>query len=126
PSTRWDSGRSSPARQSSTVDRRSERGAPEAGRALRPRRLWAERRSAAERAARCRHADLARTHGELAPLPARGGGLGGWVAGGPDGQLRGRTPEPRGRVPRAPGPPADLRGGRGRVLRFQPCVDGGV
>ena len=75
---------------------------------------------AADAIAARRDAPLARAPRALAArgAPASEGAVG--LPAGPDGQLGGRPPEPRRRAARAPGPAADRRGDRGRVVRRAP------
>ncbi len=68
----------------------------------------------ARRHRRRTHADLARAPGPLAAQPAAGVGGCGRPATGPDGQLRGRAPQPRRRPAGAPGPAPHRRRHRRR------------
>ena len=88
-----------------------------ADRPRRPRRLRdraATRRADADR--RRADAGLARAPRALAARRPRRVGGGRRAAAGPDGQLRGRSPQPRRRAARAPGPAADRRRDRRRLV----------
>ena len=92
-------------------------GAPPTDRPGRPRRVRDRSRPGRRCHRRRADADLARAPGALAAQPARGVGGCGRAARRPDGQLRGRPPQPRGGATGPPGPAAHRRGHRRWVVR---------
>ena len=86
-------------------------------RADHPRRLGPRPGRSGERDLARRHAGVRRAVVQARAYAAHGQGRGGRPARGPDGQLRGRPPQPRRRRDRAAGPRAHRQGGR-RTARW--------
>ena len=85
-----------------------------------PRRLGDRAAGTRERGVACRHARVRRPVGDVPAHAARGVRARCRPARGPDGQLRGRSPQPRRRHGREAGPRPHRRGDRGRQLLREP------